>query len=240
MKRIRIRRVVLNVLLTLAFGFAFSYGIFSNTDFSLHDFALGLSTEFLGLVFTVTLLEMYLNEKRGVNPQAQKHLRDHEIRSFLSGIARMYHAACLACCPEEELSDTARLFSPGVFRKLMERLRLTDTNDAHHPKITWASYFDIESRRAENTGLRILDRHAQIIDRKTLDALCRLLYDGRLLCGMRDIAALSETLGADGTLGDCMRCPDAAELEEMARLCAQHGLTGLAGAAEHAPASVSH
>lgn len=59
----RITKTLL-ITMVLVFSVTFYFGIFANPDFNIYDFCMNLSSEILGLVITLVLVESYINAKK--------------------------------------------------------------------------------------------------------------------------------------------------------------------------------
>lgn len=51
-------------VVTVVFAVTFSIGVFSNPNFNIQDFCMNMASEFLGLVFALTVVEIYMREKQ--------------------------------------------------------------------------------------------------------------------------------------------------------------------------------
>lgn len=54
---------ILLLVMIVAFSVTFYFGIFANPNFNLNDFCLNLSSEVLGLLITVAIVDSYIREK---------------------------------------------------------------------------------------------------------------------------------------------------------------------------------
>lgn len=59
-KRLRI----LLLLMCITFAVTFYYGVFANPNFNIHDFCMNLSSEIVGLVIALVLVDSYVWEKQ--------------------------------------------------------------------------------------------------------------------------------------------------------------------------------
>lgn len=51
---------ILKVIIVLIFSITFYFGVFANPNFNIHDFCMNLSTEILGIVFALVIIESYV------------------------------------------------------------------------------------------------------------------------------------------------------------------------------------
>lgn len=58
------RFIIISILMAAIFSISFSIGIFSNPNFDIHDFFMGLSTEILGTAIALIVVETYIREKQ--------------------------------------------------------------------------------------------------------------------------------------------------------------------------------
>lgn len=54
---------ILGLIFSIIVGATFSFGIFKNPSFNIHDFFAGLSSEFIGWILAVTLFQYYFDAK---------------------------------------------------------------------------------------------------------------------------------------------------------------------------------
>lgn len=55
---------ILFAVMVLLFSITFGFGVFANPNFNVYDFCMNLSSEILGIVIALVLVETYINEKR--------------------------------------------------------------------------------------------------------------------------------------------------------------------------------
>lgn len=56
-------RIIFIVMLVI-FGITFNLGVFGNPNFNIYDFFMNLSSEIIGLVIALVLVESYISEKK--------------------------------------------------------------------------------------------------------------------------------------------------------------------------------
>lgn len=54
---------VLLIIICITFSVSFYFGIFANPNFNIYDFCMNLSSEILGLVIALVLVDTYIKEK---------------------------------------------------------------------------------------------------------------------------------------------------------------------------------
>ena len=69
-KKIRILLVVMFVI----FNITFYLGVFTNPNFNIHDFCMNLTSEILGLIIAVVIVDTYIEEKKKENKEKQNKL----------------------------------------------------------------------------------------------------------------------------------------------------------------------
>ncbi|MDH6366367.1 MULTISPECIES: hypothetical protein [unclassified Breznakia] len=52
------------IVIVIIFSVTFAIGVFDNPNFNLHDFCMNLASEFLGLLLTITVIEIYINARK--------------------------------------------------------------------------------------------------------------------------------------------------------------------------------
>lgn len=55
---------ILLVIMLIVFGITFYFGIFANPKFNVYDFFMNLSSEILGLIIALVLVDIYVSEKK--------------------------------------------------------------------------------------------------------------------------------------------------------------------------------
>lgn len=54
---------LLTFIMFIVFSITFSVGIFANPNFNIYDFCMNLSSEIIGLVIALVLVDSYISEK---------------------------------------------------------------------------------------------------------------------------------------------------------------------------------
>jgi len=54
---------ILLVIMFITFSITFYFGVFANPNFNIYDFCMNLSSEILGLVIALILVDAYVREK---------------------------------------------------------------------------------------------------------------------------------------------------------------------------------
>jgi len=54
---------ILLVIMFITFSITFYFGVFANPNFNIYDFCMNLSSEILGLVIALILVDTYVKEK---------------------------------------------------------------------------------------------------------------------------------------------------------------------------------
>lgn len=54
---------ILLIIICITFSVTFYFGVFANPNFNIHDFCMNLSSEILGLVIALVLVDTYIKEK---------------------------------------------------------------------------------------------------------------------------------------------------------------------------------
>lgn len=57
------RVVILGAILCVIFGITFSIGVFSNPNFNIYDFCMNLSSEIIGMLIVLLVVDSYVKEK---------------------------------------------------------------------------------------------------------------------------------------------------------------------------------
>lgn len=60
----RKKYIIISIIMMALFGIIFSIGIFGNPNFSIQDFCMNLASEIVGLVIALTIVEIYIQEKK--------------------------------------------------------------------------------------------------------------------------------------------------------------------------------
>lgn len=55
--------LIIYIIMCAIFAITFSIGIFGNPNFNIYDFCMNMSSEILGIVIAVCLIDVYINEK---------------------------------------------------------------------------------------------------------------------------------------------------------------------------------
>lgn len=71
MKQLNKKIRILGLLFTIIVGVTFSYGIFRNPTFNIHEFCANLSSEFIGWILAVTIFQYYFDAKMAAKNTSQ-------------------------------------------------------------------------------------------------------------------------------------------------------------------------
>lgn len=55
---------ILLVVIFVVFSITFYFGVFANQNFNIYDFCMNLTSEILGLIIAVVIVDTYTNEKK--------------------------------------------------------------------------------------------------------------------------------------------------------------------------------
>lgn len=55
---------ILLIIMFIIFSITFYFGVFSNPKFNIYDFCMNLSSEILGLIIAVVIVDTYISEKK--------------------------------------------------------------------------------------------------------------------------------------------------------------------------------
>lgn len=67
------------IVMMVVFGVTFYFGIFANPKFNIYDFCMNLSSEILGLVIAVVIVDTYIAKKTESKKQKKKDESDETV-----------------------------------------------------------------------------------------------------------------------------------------------------------------
>ena len=148
--------IIISILIVIGAIFWFSS---DNTE----DFGLNFLTEMLGVLVTVLIVDkvIQIRDKNRLLPQ--KMVVYEDIRLFVTRYIMFWTEAFHQSVPEPDPNNLQDFFSNNGMPKILEYLHLNGEPNVTPPR-KWSSWLVENAREFEESGDKILDRHAHMLE----------------------------------------------------------------------------